>query len=348
MRRSGWQQVAGAFGLLAVVLAVPTGWRVALRAWGPDVRDVEPSYLPALEASRPREAFVADPVGDLRNMAPGIVLIGDSMAGRIDFDRLTALSGQPVAPVLQNASGSAYWYLVLKNYVVASGITPRWVVIFFRDTNLTDLMFRLDGPYRTQLDHVALRTEPELNRVVGARTRGVWVTVYGAVDALYAVSRSREWIAPVLSAWPARAVAGPQRASWLLEHANTTFGLEHLRPMAQADLAAAVLSQADFGGHLNDSVLPLMLDLARRHGLHLCFVRVLRRPVNGAPPPEAPELQRYVRDLRTYITAHGGALLDDRDDPSLARLPYEDGDHVAAEARIPYTNRFWERLQDLP
>jgi hypothetical protein len=346
--KTGWRNVLGTSGLLLIVLGVPALWRVAVGAWGPRESEAQPSYLPALEASRAREAFVADPVDDLRRMAPGVVLIGDSMAGRIQFDRLTALTGEPVAPVLQNASGSAYWYLVLKNYVVASGITPRWVIIFFRDTNLTDVTFRLDGPYRTQLDHVARASEPELNRVVGARLRGGWSDVYRAVDALYAVSRSRAWIEPILAAWPARVVAGARRESALLDRANTAFSLDKLRPMAQADLEAADRREADFPGRVDVSALPLMLDLARQHGLHLCFVRVLRRPVHQAPPPESPELQHYVRDLGAYITEHGGVLIDDRDDPALARLPYEDGDHVAAEARIPYTDRFWEKLKSLP
>ena len=53
------------------------------------------------------------------------------MAGRLDVARLTSLTQQNVAPILQNATGSAYWYLVFKNYVVASGIQPKWVIVFF-------------------------------------------------------------------------------------------------------------------------------------------------------------------------------------------------------------------------
>jgi hypothetical protein len=330
------------------MLAVPLGWRVALRTWGPPEQAAQASYLPAIEAARPREAFVADPIDGLRGMAPGSVIIGDSMAGRLDFDRLTSLSQAPVAPILQNASGSAYWYLVLKNYVIASGITPRWVIVFFRDTNLTDVTFRLDGPYRPQLDRVALANEPELNAAVAARTAERWSGVHRAIDDAYAVPRTREWIEPRLIAWPARVVAGTTRQAALLARVNDGFALDRLRPIAQADLAAADAREADFAGHVGASVLPLMIDAARAHGLHLLFVRVLRRPVDGEPPAESAALQRYVADLRAYIAAHGAAYLDDRDDPALARLPYGDGDHVAAEARIPYTERFWVRLQGLP
>jgi hypothetical protein len=327
------------------------------------VADAVPSYLPVLEAARPREAFVADPVGDLRNMAPGYVIIGDSMAGRIDPDILTRLAAAPVAPVLENATGSAYWYLVLKNYVVASGIRPRLVIIFFRDTNLTDVTFRLDGPYRPTLDHVARDTEPELNDAIAARTRGPWHTIYRLADEAYGVNRARAWLEPALTAWPARIIAGsrlstqdrgpsaqhpaPSTQQALSDRINAAFTLDKLRPMAQADLESADTREADFASHVRASVLPLMLAAGREHDLRLCFVRVLRRPVNGHPPPESPELRRYVADLGAYIRGNGAVFLDDRDDPELARLEYADGDHIGRDARAPYTTRFWSRIKTL-
>ena len=123
------------------------------------------SFLPAYESSRQREPFDPDPISDLARLKPGYVVIGDSMAGRIDVRRLAQLSGRPVAPLLQAGSGSAYWYLALKNWVVASDIKPRAVFIF-RDTNLTDVLFRL-SPWT--LDRVAREREDELNRVVATR-----------------------------------------------------------------------------------------------------------------------------------------------------------------------------------
>lgn len=344
--RSGQVAAAvGAAGILAMILVVPLAWRVALAAWGPRAADAVPSYLPILEAERPREPFVADPIDDLRSLDPGIVTIGDSMAGRIDPDLLTTLAEMPIGPILENATGSAYWYLVLKNYVVASGIRPRLVVIFFRDTNLTDVLFRLDGPYRPTLDHVARDREPELNAVVAARTRGPWRAVYQWTEAIYGVSRARAWIEPRIARWPAAVVAG-NRADALLEHVNGAFTLDKLRTMAQADLAAVDTQEANFPAHVRASVLPLMIDLAKQHGLRLCFVRVLRRPVDGQPPEEGPELQQYVRDLRAYLADAGMIYLDDRDDPALAALPYADGDHVSRDARAPYTTRFWAKVRD--
>ena len=83
--------------------------------------------------------FDAEPVENLRQLNPSWVIIGDSMAGsRIDVPLFTAphiAAGRAV--VVCAGSGSAWWYLALKNWVIPSAIHPRAVFVFFRDTNLT-------------------------------------------------------------------------------------------------------------------------------------------------------------------------------------------------------------------
>ena len=144
---------------------------------------------PALEGPRERAAFSADRVPDLQRLQPGYVVIGDSMAGtRLDDRRLVELTGVPVAPLLQPGSGPAFWYLALKNWVIASGIRPRMVFIFFRDANLTDVLFRLDDQFRWALDLAALDREDELNAVV-ARASASLHRVHQLVDASSAPSR---------------------------------------------------------------------------------------------------------------------------------------------------------------
>ena len=70
----------------------------------------------------------------------------------------------------------------------------------------------------------------------------------------------------------------------------------------------------------------------------------MRRPENGRPPAQPPELVRYMRDLKAYVEARGATLFDDNEQAGLAKLPYEDGDHLAREAMVPYTDAFWARL----
>ena len=329
------------------VLAAPAAWWIVLGLWGPAEADQPPSYLPALEARRPRQPFDPTVIDDVRRLNPQYVLIGDSMARRISPTHLMKISGESVAPLYQNSTGPAFWYLTFKNHLIPSGVRPKWVFIFFRDAFLTDTLFRLTGRYRAKVDTAALAEEPELNRLVAARTGSEWYAVHRALDDAFAVERAREWLEPAFIAWPAALVRGSDETEGLLDAANDAFDLERLRPIAAADVAAASDAALDFDRSVDSSVVPLLLSLSRQHDLRLCFVRVVRRPDNGRPPEDSPALRRYVDAFEAYVVERGAAFMDDRDDPRLSRLPYSDGDHITDAARPAYTEMFWPKIQAL-
>lgn len=342
-------RLAGAAQLLTLgllLLVVPLGIRV-LNAGRPEPPPV-PSPIPALGA--PRQAgFETQRIPQLRRLNPGWVVIGDSMAGtRIDERRLGELAGRPVAPLLQPGSGPVFWYLALKNWVVASGIKPRAVFIVFRDTNLTNLMFRLDEQFRWSIGMVALGREDEVNALIPAWTSGPWHRLHDLVDDTYQVERARRWMEPTVTGWPARVMISSRRQrTAFFTDTNARFGLDHLRPLEAADIQAVVDREADFERDVNRSVLPLMLRDARQAGTTLCLVRVQRRPVGGRSPAQSRALRRYVEDLREYVEANGGVFYDETGDPALTLDMYEDGDHIARRARRRYTEIFFERLRPL-
>jgi hypothetical protein len=329
-----------AAGLLLIPFALLRG-AAALHP----VPNLRPSYLPALEGPRERAPFAAERLDELRRLQPAFVVIGDSMAGsRIDPVLFTRVSGERVAPLLYAGSGPAWWYLVLKNWVIASGIRPKAVFIFFRDTNLTNVLFRIDATW--SLDTAALDREDDLNAVVARRRGSDLYQVRSAIDRAYAATEARRWIEPMVNAWPAQLMIPYRRQrDALMQAVNDRFGLEHLRPMDAADMQATEDREADFDAFVDKSELPLMLRDAQRAGLPLVFVRVQRRPVNSRPPYQSPALQRYVRDLQRYLDAHGAAMIDDTGDPAETLDLYEDGDHLSREGRRRYTERFAERAR---
>ena len=331
-------------GLL--ILLVPLGIR--LTTAGAPVTAPVASPLPALGAPRQRP-FDDSRIPELRRLNPGWVVIGDSMAGtRIDERRLGELAGRPVAPLLQAGSGPVFWYLALKNWVVASGIQPRAVFIFFRDTNLTNLMFRLDEQFRWSVDMVAGDREEEVNARLAAWTSGPWYRVHDVIERLYEPQRARRTLEPAFTTWPARLmIPSRRRRTAFLDGTNARFGLDHLRPMEAADIRAAEDREADFDRDIGRSVLPLMLRDARQAGVTLCLVRVQRRPAGGRPPAQSRAMRRYIQELREYIEAGGGVFHDDTGDPALTLDMYEDGDHIARGARRRYTEIFFERLRPL-
>jgi len=332
--------------LVVLTLLAPAGLRLA-GAWRAQPADAASSYLPAVQGSRVRAPFDPTPIGDLARLNPGYVVIGDSMAGsRIDPLVLAQLTGRPIAPMMHAASGSAWWYLVLKNLVIPARIHPRAVLIFFRDTNLTNVTFRLDDGW--MLDTAAAEREDELNAVILSAMEGPWYRVDRTIDAMYGADTARRWIEPALTAEVGRTIVpSRRRRGAFMTSMNARFGLDHLRAMDAADLQAAEDREADFGRFVNRSALPLMLRDARAAGLTLCFVRVQRRPVGGRPPYQSPALRRYIRDLRRYIEANGGIFRDDTGDLALTLDMYEDGDHLKGSEHRVYTEILYERLPSI-
>lgn len=334
--------------MVAIALAIPLAWHPAMALLS--TGQVEPSYLPALESARERGPFRGQPIDDLKYLQPAHVFIGDSMLGtRIEPATFGGLTGEHVAFLARAGTGSAYWYLAFKNYLIASGVRPKLVFFFFRDLNMTDPMFRLTGPFRWSIDEAAAPEEPALNEVIASRTQGPWYRVHQTVNAVYNVDRANAWAERQLYDWPARLWTDvePQRRQWLDGLNFETMGLHQLRPMADADIAAAEDAEADFPKNMPRSVLPLIVDLAKQHDLRVAFVRVQRRPENNRPPPQSPRMQQYVRDFRAYAEAEGMLFHDDTGDPQQTLAMYEDGDHVAREHRERYTRMFWVHLNRL-
>lgn len=331
--------------LLAVTLLVPFGIRGLDARYGRP--DAPASYLPALEGPRVRAPFEAETIEQLAAVKAGIAVIGDSMAGtRMDYKRLSQLAGTGVAPIFQAGSGSAWWYLALKNWVIASGSRPKVVMIFFRDTNLTDVLFRLDEGYRWNVDRVATDREDELNAVIAARIGGMWADTGQAIERLYGADRARLWVEPAMTGWVGRVIVpSRRRRTAFITDMNARFDFQHVRPMEAADFEAAVDREADFDYFVGRSALPLMLRDARRAGIRLCFVRVQRRPVGNQPPPQSPALRQYIGKLEAYIEANGGCWRDDTGDPAITLDMYDDGDHLAERARTRYTEILYDRLQ---
>jgi hypothetical protein len=338
-------QRRGLPGLLlagACLLALPLVLRAANRLH--PAANVQPTYLPAIEGPRARVAFEAHRIPDLARLDPKWVVIGDSMAGsRIEPALLGARTGGRVAPLLYAGSGPAWWYLALKNWVIPSRIRPRAVIVFFRDTNLTNVMFRIDATWA--LDTAALEREDDLNAVVAKRRGTPFYRVRDGFDRLYQSEQARRWIEPAMTEWPARAMFDARRErEAFMAQLNDRFGLSHLRPMDAADMQATEDREADFDAYVDNSILPLMLRDARQAELQLVLVRVQRRPVNGQPPHQSAALKRYVSRLAAYVQANGGIFFDDTGDPAQALDWYEDGDHLSREGRRRYTEAFATRI----
>ena len=306
------------------------------------------SYLPSFENRRARKGFRSGPIENVRAARPAWVFIGDSMLGtRIEPQLLEELSGtgrDKVTLLLHAASGPAYWYLVFKNVVVPSGVQPRMTFFFFRDTNLTDTMFRLQSTIGNALDEVAHEREPELDAIVARRQRGGWAHVDAALSRVYEVDTAAAWMQPMVRRW---------YAFWRYPDPKTRLSFEQtieddFNQNFRRDVAAdiGVTSEVpEFSRELSSSVLPLIVRLSSQHHLPVCFVRVQRRPAPNRPPADSPPLAKYIADFRAWAESQGACFHDETGDPELTLDLYEDGDHFGD--RIAYTRIFRRRLDPL-
>ncbi|MFN8059951.1 MAG: hypothetical protein U0Q12_12405 [Vicinamibacterales bacterium] len=345
-RISEWLRLAVV--VLGLALVAPILTRLGSAAPG---SDTTPGYLPALDGERAREVpFDPGPLEDLHRLLPKWVFIGDSMLGtRIEPDLLSTMSRQEgVAILAQAGSGSAWWYLAMKNWVVASGVHPRYVFVFFRDENLTDPLFRATGTYRWSLDRVAHEQEPDLNDVFAAQATGTWFRVHQRIDRRFALDRLSRWADRGLHRRVAEWIDDrPASLRPLEERVNALFGLDALRPFTAADMQKTDDARLDFGREVGRSVLPAMVKLAERGGFTLVFVRVQRRPGADGRPEETPTLRRYVDELRHWAETHGAVFHDDTGEPAMTLSLYGDGDHIDDSARAFYTEWFRRKLARL-
>lgn len=334
---------------MAAAFAAPLGLRAVNHAVIGDPPGL--GYLPSLELRRRHDPFDPVPVENLRHGQPAWVFIGDSMMGtRIDPIQLGEISSthdELVSFLYHPATGPGWWYLAFKNHLVPSGVKPRAVFVFFRDTNLTDTLFRLDSQYGFGfgLDAVAHEQEPELDALVAARKGGWRARLHTTATTLYQHDVTTGWLEPGVRRWFVNwRFPDPSARTRFDRSLNERFDLANLRADVAADFADANES-ADFARDLPTSVLPRMIDLAKQHGIQLCFVRVQRRPNGTVPPPQSPNLERYVSDLKAWLTANGALFHDDWGDPEQPESIYADGDHV--RDRRHYTANFRRRLDPL-
>lgn len=328
--------------VIAGALTLPLGLR-ALNTLAPNA-GLAPSYLPTIEEPRIREPFDEETAATWREARPDYALIGDSMAGtRIDPRHLSHLGrGRGVGALLHPGSSVAYWYLTFKNMVIENPpVRVKAAIFFFRDDQLT-LAFQRVTP--GTLDRVARDQEHVLDGVLSANAIGAFAGVHRAVQSVYHANQARDWMVPALAHAPVTVAAPGQEPKAFLESMNSQmFSIETLRKTAAADLPPSSEENLDFNLMVGRSILPEILRIAQVGGVRVAFFRVQRRPSAQGPPPQSEALLKYLRDLRTYLAEHGAYFQDDWGDPEQPLAIYADGDHIARDARVPYTERFYKK-----
>ncbi len=331
-RGPGWRGIAV---MLAIVLLVP-----ALIGQG----------------NLTKRRFDTGPTERLAKSRPAGVLFGDSMLGsRIDADVLSRAAGAPWEVLAYPGSGSASWFLALKNHVAVQPQPPQWAVILFRDRQLTLPGYSTEGRSRPRLEALMRGPEPELDAVLAAASprKTNWMERFA--KAAYPLQKHRlEWQEKIRgTALDIAARGGPVEP--IAIDALRTFDVTRLRSDmgAFADNDQNVSFALDPEGHefptaVGKSLLPHIVGLARSRGIRLLFYRVKHRPPSeGATVPDSPGLQAYLRDLGAWLAKNGALFIDEKEDNAVGISYYGGDDHVRAAMMAPYTEHFWSKVGPL-
>jgi hypothetical protein len=300
-----------------------------------------------------RRAFDARPIAELRQKQPEVVMIGDSvLGGSIDpvlFAKETGL--RDVEMLWNGGAASAAWYLLLKNNVVAAGIHPRLVCVFFRERMLTDATFRTTDTYRPFLESIRREKEPVYRTILQRDEAEEEGTLGRAIDWLYPLNHRRHVQAEKISRLAFRIASGGSASIGLLRRrVNKTFDVAKLRDEIMdesTELSGA--KAAEFDPDPKRSFLPHIVATAKQAGLPLCFVRQKRYPLPDGTTPQSESLQRYIAQLRSWLESQGCAFVDLTNDlePDRAMYNKPGDDHMSPAAKEKMTKIYARKLGPL-
>ena len=303
-------------------------------------------YRPTASGKLPfdRQAF-----GELDAKQADYIFIGNSMLGtRIGEDALEARLGKNCCHILWTGGAESAWeHQALKNGVIPVKHHPKAVFIFFRDAYLTRVNYRANDAYWWRIERLSHDEEPQLTRAMRA-SRTWQENLEYDFGLLYPIQKRREPAKYALE-WLASQSVGPGLVPYGMPVAsryNQLFDLGRLKNTETADDATDQTDSAiyDFDRMLPRSLLPSMIELGKDSGVKLVFVRVQRRPTSDGPPPQSPELGRYIGTLKGDLSDNGVGFDDFTGDPELTVDHYLDGDHMRADWQSESTELFLRRM----
>ncbi len=298
-----------------------------------------------------RRDFDPKPIAHLRKTQPEVVMIGDSvLGGSINpklFARETGL--REVELLWNGGAASAAWYLLLKNYVVASGVHPRLVCIFFRERMLTDATFRTTPTYRHFLESLRHKKEPVYHAILRGdeEERG---PLGEAVDWLYPLNTRRHVQQEKISRLAFRIAAGGVSIGPLRRRVNEIFDPVKLRDEIMNESAEVTgETPEEFSADPQKNFLPHLVKVAQAAGLQLCFVREKRYPLPNGFTPQPEDIQRYMADLRRWVESRGCEFVDLTNNlkPDQAMYTKPGDDHIRRGAKDEATKIYAEKLKPL-
>jgi hypothetical protein len=284
--------------------------------------------------------------------SPDLMIIGDSVSEGVDADVLAKRFNLKTYRLSIPGSGSAVWYLTIKNVIPASSHPPKYLVIVFRDTLLTVPSYRTTGRYFGLVDDFAGRREPLVTQLAYINQMSPLEQMAEQYFPLYSVRLKIRDGMDQRVRYTAPAMLFNCSIECTDEAINSIFGKERVDVVAlnqavedagQTLYAPAML---DFDGQVDRSFLPAMLELAKENNITLIFVRT-KTLIFPEYTSEPFALRSYIQSLNSYVTQRGAYFLDFAHDARIKDTYFSDGLHFNAKGKEVFTQILANKLEPL-
>jgi len=282
---------------------------------------------------------------------PDLVLIGDSMLAKgVDPENLAQNLNHKILDIALPGSGSTLWYLILENNIVEAESPPPYLVLFFRDSELTVPGLRVQGKYLEQIDEFATVDDHLLIQ-------------YAYINQMSPLELFAErYLPPFNYRWKIRAnidryirYSLPNMllgcsADCTDQAMQVVFGDDNLEPkilsnaIDAADDYLYTRKALDFKNQIDISFLPEIIRLCEEHHIQLIAVHMKTLHVSN-DPSVVQAVDLYNTNLAEYFHGHDVIYLDYSKDTQLPDKLFLDSLHLNDEGRRVFTTMLGNALE---
>lgn len=325
-----------------------------------------------------KESFYKGPLREIRREKPEFVFLGNSLLGtRILESKLEKLlGGRKVYLLKEGGTYTAIWYLKFKNYLVASGVKPKAVFVFFRREEIMKPSMNIDRKFLRSIQRVSLDEEPVYDRVINSnktlknRIEDATMNFYSIrvitpilLDLIESVA-----LAPVMKKdtrfmmnryfgmYPDMMTENQKKEHMVkrrvfVSGVNFRFDVESKNLRKAVKPEGVIDSQEEEPSGFTDdpdkTFIPHIVQLAKDNGIQLVFVKIQTIPPADGKIRRSKAEQKYLDDLKRYFDENGVLFYDFTGDPEITRDMYNDSVHIGAKDKEKYTEIFYKRMYEI-
>jgi hypothetical protein len=270
-----------------------------------------------------------------------VVLLGDSELDlSVDEHALSSLINKRVYKIGFHGSGSALWYLLVKNNIVNASYKPEYLVIFFRASLLTTPDYRVSGDYFSNIDDYSGLNDGTLIQLAYVNQMTWLDRLAEQYVPLYSLRLSlRDWIEKIFTYDISGKLMGDDQSAVDQAMNDAIINATQVNPDEAISASASVLytpRNLDFDKQLNRSFLPEIVRLCEQNGIKLIFVR--ERTLQYPTPISEPKgVAAYLNSLTEYLDTNNIPLIDTAYDVRLNPSLFVDYIHMNKTGRTFFT-----------